>query len=84
MPSMDQKEKIRDQFEILSTPDFLVMKNVESTDLPKCSMVTSKREIQLQTQRRMIFLRLRTDGTETNYTETLKPPSDGTVPAHRL
>ena len=45
-------------------------------DLPKGNMITSKREIQLETHRRKNICRLRTDGTETNCVEILKSPSD--------
>ena len=46
-------------------------------DLPKNNMITTKREIQLETRRRNKIRRLRTDGMETNCIEILKPPSDG-------
>ena len=49
----------------------------QSMDLPKNNMITTKREIQLETRRRNKIRRLRTDGMETNCIEILKPPSDG-------
>ena len=53
------------------------LREVQSMDRPNGNMITTKREIQIETHgRRYVSLR-RTDGTETIHTEILKLPSDG-------
>ena len=67
MPSKEQKRKTKEQFEILSNPDNIVKKGreVQSMDLLKSNMITSKRKSQLETHGRKNICLLRTDGTET-------------------
>ena len=50
MPSAEQKRRIKNQFEILST-----VHEVQRMVPPKINMITSKREIQVETQGRKIF-----------------------------
>ena len=50
MPSAEQKRRIKNQFEILS-----IIHEVQRMVLPKINMITSKREIQVETQGRKIF-----------------------------
>ena len=50
MPSAEQKRRIKNQFEILST-----VHEVQRMVPPKINMITSKREVQVETQGRKIF-----------------------------